>query len=142
MVHHVCAAALLGPRGVLLAHRSPQRRYYSDCWDFPGGHVEPGESPTEALHRELREEIGVEATASGEPRLHVQEPGADDGGLDLHLWVLTTWAGEPRNLDPEEHDDLRWVTREDLPSLRLAHPSYRGFLDELLSPGRAPRPAP
>lgn len=84
----------------------------------------------------------MEATASGEPRLHVQEPGADDGGLDLHLWVLTTWAGEPRNLAPEEHDDLRWVTREDLPSLRLAHPSYRGFLDELLSPGRAPRPAP
>ena len=139
MIHRVCAGALLGPSGVLLAHRSPHRPYYPECWDFPGGHVEPGESASAALRRELREEIGVEVEVSGVPRLHIEEPAAD-GGLDLRLWVLTTWAGEPRNLAPEEHDDLRWVVREELPTLRLAHPSYIALLEELLAPTDDPAP--
>ena len=133
MIHRVCAGAPLGPSGVLLAHRSPHRPYYPECWDFPGGHVEPGESASAALRRELREEIGVEVEVSGVPRLHIEESAAD-GGLDLRLWVLTTGAGNPRNLAPEEHDDLRWFTHEELPTLRLAHPSYTALLEDLLAP--------
>ncbi|WP_270408718.1 hypothetical protein [Brachybacterium paraconglomeratum] len=72
-------------------------------------------------------------------RLHVEESAAD-GGLDLRLWALTTWTGDPRNLAPEERDDLRWFTHEELPTLRLAHPSYAPPLEELLAPADDPAP--
>lgn len=51
--------------------------------------------------------------------------------MDLRLWILERWTGEPRNLVPEEHDEIRRVTRAGLPTLHLAHPDYTGLLDEL-----------
>ena len=131
MPHHVVAGALVGPQGVLLVHRSPNRRYYPDCWDFPGGHIEPGESAADALARELREEIGVEATITGAPALRVVEDETADDGLVLQLWLITAWAGEPANLAPEEHDELRWVDVHDVSALDLAHPSVLALLAEL-----------
>jgi len=44
----------------VLCHRSPERRWYPDVWDFPGGHIEPGEDPQAALRREVAEELGAD----------------------------------------------------------------------------------
>lgn len=55
-----------------MVHRAPQRRWYPDTWDLPGGHVLDGESPSQALVRELPEELGVTAEVAGEPFAHVQ----------------------------------------------------------------------
>ncbi|MGB3187573.1 MAG: NUDIX domain-containing protein [Ornithinimicrobium sp.] len=65
---HVVVAGLLrrGGRGLLL-HRSSMRRWYPDCWDLPGGHVEATETSALALRRELREELGITADICGEP---------------------------------------------------------------------------
>ena len=52
-------ALFLRDGAVLVAKRSPQRRVHANCWSFPGGHVEPGESLEAALVREAREEIGL-----------------------------------------------------------------------------------
>jgi 8-oxo-dGTP diphosphatase len=52
-------AFLRDGKRVLLCHRSADRRWYADVWDLPGGHVEAGESPSIALVRELREELGI-----------------------------------------------------------------------------------
>lgn len=66
---HVVVAAVLRRRGrALLVHRSPQRRWYPDVWDLPGGHVEAGEDPAQALARELTEELGTTAHVSGARR--------------------------------------------------------------------------
>ncbi|MGO2822231.1 MAG: NUDIX domain-containing protein [Brachybacterium tyrofermentans] len=134
MPHHVVAGALVGPQGVLLVHRHPDRRYYPDCWDFPGGHIEPGESAANALARELREEIGVDATITGAPDLRVMENETADDGLVLQLWIVTEWDGEPTNLAADEHDELRWVAAHDVSALDLAQPSYLAFLAEALRP--------
>ncbi|SDC09315.1 ADP-ribose pyrophosphatase YjhB, NUDIX family [Geodermatophilus telluris] len=128
--HRVVAGVLVsGPR-VLLGHRSRGRRWYPGVWDVVGGHVEPGEDERAALLRELREEIGVEATGvDGEPVLRVTE---DD--LHLAVYAVRTWEGEPRNLQPHEHDELRWVTAGEARGLALAHPSYADLVERLAGP--------
>jgi mutator protein MutT len=61
--HQVVAGLLVRQGRVLLCHRSPDRAWYPDVWDFPGGHVEAGETAPDALVREVREEVGVVITA-------------------------------------------------------------------------------
>jgi 8-oxo-dGTP diphosphatase len=61
--------------GALMVHRSPNRQWYPDAWDLPGGHVIDGEVPRAALARELQEELGITVDVVGEPFAHVQ--GAD-----------------------------------------------------------------
>lgn len=117
--HRVAAGLLVADGRVLLGHRHPGREHYPDCWDAVGGHIETGESPEQALVRECHEEIGVAVT---DARLALTTR-IDD--LELHAFVVEAWSGTPTNLAPEEHDDLRWFTLDELAALRLAHPALR-----------------
>jgi mutator protein MutT len=129
--HSVVAGVLVRDDRVLLGHRSPSRRWYPDVWDFPGGHVEPGEDEAAALARELREEVGV-TPREAEPVLTVH-----DGDVHLVLYAVHAWDGDPRDLQPHEHDELRWFPAAEVHGLRLAHPSYAGLVLRLLGPGTA-----
>ncbi len=114
----IAVAALVRDGLVLLVHRHPSRRWYPDCWDLVGGHVEAGESPRDAVVRECFEELGV--------NVHDPRPipmTFDDPTLDLHAFLVTRWDGEPVNAAPEEHDDLRWFRPTDLAELTLADPA-------------------
>ena len=110
---------------MLLVHRHPSRRWYPDCWDLVGGHVEPGELPHQAVTRECLEELDV--------RVHDPLPfpmTVGDPTLDVHAFLVTQWDGEPVNAAPEEHDGLRWFWPSELAQLTLAHP---GCLSSSLS---------
>ena len=132
-MHIVVAAALVRDGRVLLGHRSPTRRWYPDVWDVLGGHVDDDECPEEALVRELDEELGVTVGLDlGEPVAHIVDPQGQGGGLDITIWVVTRWQGETVNRAPDEHDELRWFTREELPGLRLAHARLPDLLDTAL----------
>lgn len=131
MSHHVAVGALSGPRGLLLARRRADKSWYPSCWDFPGGHLEPGERAADALVRELREEIGAVAVVRGSPDMQVRERPDVPGGMVLDLWLITEWEGYPTNCAPEEHDEVRWFSPADALRLDLAHDSYRVFLAEL-----------
>lgn len=115
---HVVVAGLLCHGGrALLLHRSPQRRWYPDAWDLPGGHVLEGEEPRAALARELQEELGIEAEVPGHP---FEQVWGDE--VEMTVWVVERWLGTPVNAAPDEHDALAWLTAEETRSLRLADP--------------------
>jgi 8-oxo-dGTP diphosphatase len=99
----VVAAALFdGPR-VLIAER-PAGKHMAGWWEFPGGKVGSNESDAQALVRELREELGVDAEANAEIMTLTHD--YPDRVVDLVLWRATIKSGEPRGLDGQQ---LKWV---------------------------------
>lgn len=126
---HVCVGALLRAGGgecrILLGRRAPDRAFYPDVWDVPGGHCEPGEPPERTLVRELREELGVTPTA-WRWLADLRAPA-----VLLHLYVVTAWDGAPRNRQPAEHSEIGWFTVADACRLPLAHPDYPALFRQL-----------
>jgi 8-oxo-dGTP diphosphatase len=111
-------AVLAGQGQVLLVHRHPDRRFYPNCWDLPGGHIEPEESPEEAVRRECLEEIGVNLRG-----VRPVPMSSSDPLLEVHAFLATSWEGAPSNLAPDEHDDLRWFRPHELSGPVLADPA-------------------
>jgi 8-oxo-dGTP diphosphatase len=108
-VTQVVGAALVDDRRrVLVAQRGSGP--LAGLWEFPGGKVDPGESATEALHREIREELGV-AIRTGPP---VPAPGGWPLGdrYRMHVWLAVVTDGDPQPI--EDHDALQWLDRKEL----------------------------
>lgn len=124
-VHRIAVALLVADDRVLLAHRHPQRRYYPDCWDAVGGHIEAGETPEQALVRECHEEVGVTVTSARPVTLAV-----DDPALEMHAFVVGGWTGTPTNRALDEHDDLGWFRLHELSGLTLAHPALSDLISK------------
>ncbi|HEX8641533.1 MAG TPA: (deoxy)nucleoside triphosphate pyrophosphohydrolase [Allosphingosinicella sp.] len=112
----VVAAALLDADGrILLQQRSPGRQM-EGLWEFPGGKVEPGEVPENALARELEEELGIRALPQDlQPACFASE-GLGERHMILLLYLCRRWEGEPRALDAAA---LKWARTEEMRGLAM-----------------------
>jgi mutator protein MutT len=127
---HDCAMAILRDRSlVLLCHRQPDRKWFPDVWDFPGGHIEDHETPQQALTRELEEELGIVIDAPSRQADEVLSFEADS--TRLSVWFID-YSGPIENRCPDEHDEIRWVSLTDALGLELADPDYISLIRRAL----------
>ncbi|MGH9172134.1 MAG: NUDIX domain-containing protein [Acidimicrobiales bacterium] len=124
----VVAGLLVRDGRVLLCHRCADRQWYPDVWDLPGGHVEAGETLGSALVRELGEELAIVL----EEPLVPETALITAPGVEMRIWRIDTWVGEPVNAAQTEHDDLAWFTPAEAKALSLAHESYPALIDGVL----------
>ena len=117
-------AAIIRDKGRIFA---TQRGYgpYKDGWEFPGGKIEPGETPEEALKREIREELDTEIEV-GEPAGHI-EYDYPEFHLSMDCFFCTLLSG---NLTLKEHEAARWLSPAELDSVSWL-PADRSLIDGL-----------
>lgn len=102
----VSAVALIDVDGRVLMAQRPEGKSMAGLWEFPGGKVEPGETPEAALIRELHEELGIGTWASCLAPLTFASHGYETFHLLMPLFACRKWEGTPR---PREGQTLKWV---------------------------------
>ena len=126
---NVVCAILVNAEGKVLACQRPAGKALALKWEFPGGKIESGETPEEALARELNEELGIEAEV-GDLKLACTHSYGEVGILILFYEILY-WKGEPR---AKHHMMLEWIHPEELKhrnipeaNRKILHKIYRAL---------------
>lgn len=127
----VVAAALVDLEGRVLLQQRPEGKSLAGLWEFPGGKVEPGETPEAALIRELEEELAIVVPHACLAPATFASASLGDRHLLLLLYITRKWTGVPRAL---EATALRWVKPNEMHALPMP-PADRpliGLLDALI----------
>ena len=125
--HVSVAAAVIQRDGRYLLCRRPSHKHHGGLWEFPGGKLHDGESVTDAIRRELWEELHVEPARVGPVRATIP----DKGSTFVITFVDVQIRGEPRST---EHEAVEWVTVSELVRYPLA-PSDLAFSRMLTGDG-------
>lgn len=127
----VVAAALVDRDGRLLVQQRPDGLSMAGLWEFPGGKIEPGETPEQALIRELAEELGIDVEQACLAPACFASDMIDDRHLLLLLYVCRKWRGMPV---ARHASALRWVRPVDLYGLAMppADKPLIGLLEALV----------
>lgn len=125
----IVTAAVLRRAGRVLIARRPEGKRDAGMWEFPGGKLEEGETPEEALRRELLEELGLEAEIGRIFEVvHHRYPW---GAVLILAYEARPLPGEIRNLQVAEH---RWVLPRELPDFPIL-PADRPMVEKLMAEG-------
>jgi 8-oxo-dGTP diphosphatase len=106
----VVAALILRQDKVLIGQRTPQQPMPLK-WEFPGGKIERGEQPRDALHRELDEELGIDATI-GDEVFRLKHRYANGLGIELRFFLVHEFR---RELENRIFQQILWAPRVELP---------------------------
>lgn len=124
----VSAAALIDGEGRVLIAQRPAEKTLGGLWEFPGGKIEPGESPETALIRELKEELDVSVSAADlEPFTFVSYAYAAFH-LFMPLYLVRAWQGAPRAVEAQA---LAWAKPTALAAYPMP-PADKPLLDKLI----------
>jgi 8-oxo-dGTP diphosphatase len=115
-------AGLIKKGETILVGQRPTTHTLGGLWEFPGGKIEMGESPEEALARELREELGIEAEI-GNLKIACTHSYGEVGILILFYEVLF-WKGEPKT---QHHTQLEWIKSSELPNKNIPDANRRNL---------------
>lgn len=107
----VVACALVDPDGRVLLAQRPEGKAMAGLWEFPGGKIDEGERPEQALVRELEEELGIETKVDCLAPLTFASFGYDDFHLLMPLYVCRRFWGIPQ---AREGQVLKWVKPRDM----------------------------
>jgi len=119
------AAGIIVHEGKVLIARRKQGQNHGGLWEFPGGKIEVNETPQECLVRELHEELGIEVEAG-----RIVAEAWDRSGHGSFV-ILAVEAGlVSGSIRPTVHDEVKWVSWEDLPAYPLA-PADRELLEKI-----------
>jgi 8-oxo-dGTP diphosphatase len=105
-------AALIFKDGKVLVCQRTRHQTMPLKWEFPGGKIEEGEQPRDALRRELDEELGIEASV-GDEVARIRHQYKNGSSVELRFFVVREYKGE---LENKIFKDMRWADRSELPS--------------------------
>lgn len=127
----VVAAALIDQQSRVFVQQRPLEKTMGGLWEFPGGKVEPDETPEAALIRELREELGIETETACLAPATFSTGQVGDRSLILLLYVCRKWKGL---IQPTEALETRWLRTHELFALEMppADAPLIGILDALI----------
>jgi 8-oxo-dGTP diphosphatase len=120
MMKRVVAALILNDGKILVCQRTKHQTMPLK-WEFPGGKIEEGEQPQDALRRELEEELGIDATI-GDEVARIRHEYRSGNAVELRFFVVTDFKGE---LENRIFRDMQWVDRKDLPSFDFLEADLR-----------------
>ena len=123
----VVAGALIDSRGRVLVQQRRAGSAMAGLWEFPGGKLEPGETPEAALVRELAEELGIAVGMGALSPCGFASVPHGERHLLLLLYIAREWTGDPRPLDAAA---LRWTAPNALHALAMP-PADRPLVDML-----------
>lgn len=124
---------LIRKDGKILLGLRPVGESLAGSWEFPGGKIEQGESPEEALRRELQEEIAVDAEIGALRLVHTHSYG--ERGVLLLFYDVQSWKGDPKNV---YHQDLRWAAPDELEKIQIPE-ANRKILSQLMQIIKEPK---
>ncbi len=107
----VAAAALIDVDGRVLICQRPKGKQLAGLWEFPGGKVEPGETPEQCLIRELQEELGITVAQACLAPFVFASHSYESFHLLMPLYLLRRWEGQ---VTRKEHEALAWVKPDKL----------------------------
>jgi 8-oxo-dGTP diphosphatase len=126
----VAAAALTDASGRVLLTQRPQHKQLGGLWEFPGGKVEPGEAPEDALIRELKEELALIVEPDALDPYAFASHAYPDFHLLMPLYVISRWSGDPK-LDANAAQAMAWVHTRNLRNFEMP-PADVVLVDRLL----------
>lgn len=125
----VAAAALVRSDGRLLLAQRPEGKSMAGLWELPGGKLEAGESPQNALVRELQEELGLECREDALEAFSFASHAYAKFHLMMPVFMCRTWSGEPQ---AKEGQELAWVSAEEIgqyPAPAADIPLFERFIE-------------
>jgi 8-oxo-dGTP diphosphatase len=140
---HVVAGLIFRNGAVLICQRT-RHQTMPLKWEFPGGKIEAGEQPRDALRRELEEELGIDA-GIGEEVMRIHHDYPNGTTVELRFFAISEYQGQVEN---RIFRDIRWVERSELPAYdfleadrKLVQDLAQGKISQMkLSPPQGPQP--